>query len=469
MFIKILYFAIVFIAALVAISKGIEHSKFYNSNKISKVYTIMCIAFSVWGLLSIGATFLDVEFWVQISYLLSEFAKVVTLVASLELMCYLTGCLEDNNALLNKVSSAYLYSGAVLILIMTILGNGKLKMDGFGPYFLSPFHFYEIIKSVVYIFVLFGYFYIVTYYKEKCKKQRELHAYHQFLNVLIIAFAAMIIEVSGFCVFSKYIPSLILAFAFITIFMSRIMSYMSSIQLKESDFADVLSPRNLSRSFICDEEGNIVFRNRRLDVYVENFRDKFENKSIFEVYNINSQKFVEVCSNDGPGPINVRTLYLKNESSVILAFDNRYDMFGRILATIVTVYPEDEFIVSHADETFEEDRRSYVYGNNTIAEIVEAEENEKFEINASDRRELQIDSLIELMTNAHRLYYANERRQFEYNLKGIRKTSSMLSFSALDELTNRIEDACLFDDWGSIESMMNEMDRQLETIKAVRG
>lgn len=455
MAIKLIYHSIIFIFALIAISRMVTYNGKESYSNVSRVYSVYCAFYAAWCIFTISAAFTKNSFGQHIFYYLSEFGKIVCYVCIFEILSRLTHYYENvSKRIVHMFTALYLYLGILLLFLDLYLGKGTLRSNIFGLYFISTNRFNEFIRSFYYILVLFGFVFLVTYYNERCKKQREIYACKLLITLVAISFGALIAEICGLVVSTTFIPSALICYAINMSFIEYLISYQRSLEFNSDDYNEYLYPNVKQSIVICDDKGNIVFENKRLSIMAENYRDNFSGRNLYEIFQISDIEKIKIVQNKGTEPVLVPAVYIKMDIPVYLSFVNTYDRYGFVFSMIVTVLNKDS--VSDDDKEklrVEEHSTSHV---------------ERIDIAPENLREMQIDDLIEMISLCNKLYDENKQDLFIFNLRGVKKMAKILRFSAIDELASRMENACLFGDWQIIDNLLIEMDRQVETLKALK-
>lgn len=459
MTLKVLYYGFISIIALFTLSKYLGNKDDTSINKARQKYGLLCLCYFCCCMFNVSIGFSNSDFWIHVFYYCSIFTKVLSFTLLIEVIAELTGYSKESGLTVAKMSSFYLLFGNINLVISLIMGQGKLGFSPYGIYSLSRFHILEIFLTIYYILILFGLFYILYLYSENCKKQREVYSFKLILGSVFVIFVSMVIEICGFCVISVFIPSVLVAYGLVIIFLDYVISYNRSIEYNKNDYIKELSPTNNKSVFIMDDELNIIMRNKHLDVMIENFRDSFENKHLLDIFEIDDADKKLLKTYLGNEPLIIKATYKKIEEDGVLVVDNIYDKFVQHFAYVVTTYSNENYIKE--------------FGELPHTDAVEIEnENapedyklEAFDIDDNSHRALLVDGLIGMLENANRLYQNNEKIMFEFNLKGIKKCASKLADGSIVELCERIESTLKYCDLEAIDFLMLELVRQTELLK----
>lgn len=446
-----------------SLSKGATFANSKAGKREIRAYSLYCFFFAGWCFLSVGASFTTSDFWMHVLFYLSEFFKFLTFSAIFEIIGFLTKYKDKSRFTINRISTAYLYGGLVILFIYLVVGKTELRKGYHGVFFTTNAHIIELSIVLYYLAILFGMFYLILAFHEECILQREKYAFGSYVGIIIVMFFGMILELCGFFLLGDFIPSVLIACALLLFMINYSIDYKNSIEYNEIDYEEELSPTNPRAICICDDDGKILYLNKRLIVMSENNRDDIKGKNLFDVFSITNEDKRRALSYKGKDSLDVKATYVKAEEDVVLGFVHKSDRFGNIFSMIVSVTPMDEYI----EENDSDSNEILIKEAEIVAEVSEPEEDTDFEVTPDDIKAIQIENLISIMKNAEKLYRDNKREIFEYNLNAIKKSASLLGFPSVEELAERMSDACLFNDWESIEPMLIEIDRQCETIKAI--
>lgn len=461
MIIQVINFVFISIISLFIISKGLNSFNSGDDEIIGKLYASLCLFFSLWCFLYISATFSISDFWKHIFYYFSEFLKILSFVSFFENIACLTGYFEKRQQKVYKISTFYLYYGITVLFFDLIFGHKHLIASNVGVYPITKYHIVELLRASFYIVFLFGLFYLVINYREKYKKPRERFASNLLSCIVFVSFISLIIEICGYCFLSKFYPSVIISFSLIVLFLDFCVRYFRSIEYNRNDYAEALAHNNKVSIFICDDEYRIIMENRRLEVMSEKYRDSFSNRSIFDVFKFSDSDIEKYKNYKDKEPLVISGVYQKMDIRVVFIINNKYDRFGFIFSSLVQVYLLDDYEREFGklkDEEIE----------NNEEEIIENTDESDLVINNDVVKELQLNSLIEMIENGNKLYNDKSTDLFKYNLLGIKKCATKLGYLSLVNLCNSIDDTLSYSGFEGIESLMIELDRQCETLKIMK-
>lgn len=474
---KVLYFSVISLVALFSVSRAIRIYEGQKKDRMGKLYFMLCLLFALWCVLIIGANFSMSDFRIHTLYYVSEIVKMLTFITFYECIACITGYFEDNKNNVYRISSFYLYFSAAILFAELIIARDSVVQSNIGVYAVSKYHIWELLNAIYYISILFGLFYLVITYNESHKKKREQFAGYLFFGSCIFAFIAMIVEICGLCLASIYIPTVLIAFSVIVISFDYCIWYMRSIEYNADDYEEELSNKNNDNIMILNDEKNIIFRNKRLDIMLENARDSFDNKNIYDVFSFSNEEKNKLEKHKGIDSYIVRAEYIKNETPLVLLVKNKYDRYGIVFSSVVTVYGKEDYEAIYGKLPDNEKHNNIIADgrldtdSNDVSNDASNDSNNNASIPAiSDIiRDLQNDELIELIELLRRYYAEKNQILFELTLPGVEKCSDRIGSNSIKDLCERIRESIRLSGFDGIDSLMIELDRQNETIKAMRA
>jgi len=452
MFIKIGYFSLLFIFSLVSISRENVYQMKVGERIRSKEYSLLTWVYFLWCVLVIigGSVSSGSDIVKHIFFYLSDFARMGSFVLMIEVCGYLTDFKKDNEKFLIFVTELFLYIGMFIELYSLIVLDANVSEGRFGIYFYIESKLLILIHTAYDFAILFMMYLLIIRYYEKCKKDREIYAFKLYIFVATIMMIGFLVENIIAMVSCIYIPTVSIASGITIIAMERCLIYKRSIQYLPEDYAEVLAPTYEKPVVITNDEGRILFSNKRAQVFAEGFRDIFNGRDICGVFSLDECDRDKLYSREKT-KAKFTCKYKKNNVPVTLYCNNVLDRYKKVFVSIITITTADA-------ETIDTE--------NVLASVTPSAE--KFKASISDVDEIKINELIRMISHGLKLYENNQWDVFFMNLRGIQKSSNKLGYSALYELTKRIQAEEKNGNADSISSMVIEMDRQGESIKALR-
>lgn len=451
MIIKFLFFSILFILCITSFSRGSSYIANVKENARSRAYIILTCAYSVWGILVIVSSSLELEWNVlkQLIFYVSEFARIISFAMMIEVFAYLTDFDKEKPKKMYFVSDTVLYIGCFLMLVNLIATKGLLTEDAFGLHFYTESSVLVLVHVILDIAILFGMFLFVIRYYEKCKKPREIYAFKLYLLSISCIFLGFVIENTIIIVNKTYFPAVIIASGILVILFQIDLKYHRSIQYFADDYSDVLAPTYEGSVVITNDVGIILYTNKRAQVFAEGYRDTFEGRDICGLFSL-EQSDRDRLYNKGNTNVVFKCNYKKNDTPVTLTCENALDRYKNVFASIIRI----KSAVGEA----EPDEANKV---NTISDS----SGEVYKVSNEDARRLRYNELLNSIERGIALFNEGKEELFFMNLKGIGMLAKATGYPALQELTNRIQEEAKISEFSSLSSMIIELDRQYESIK----
>lgn len=447
--------SILFIFAMVSISQGNSLRLDKKNAGESKEFIGLTFAYSFWCILAIISATVSLEHIVlkYSFYYLAEFSKIVTFVMTIEVMAYLTGYIKERKRTLYIIVVAFMYIGVGLELINLIFGGAKLSQNVHGLS-INNEHQILILFHMIYDFgILFVLLLLAVRYYEKCRKEREFYAFRLYIWSVAVMLVGFLLENLSYILLHAYNPSVIFCMIFAIIIFRFSLIYKRGIEYVRDDYSEVLAPTCEESIVVVNDEGLVIYSNKRAQVMAESYRDVFEGRDVCALFSIKDEdrKRLFLSSNN---TVHIKGTYKKAEIPVVLTCENRFDRYKNVFASVITIN----------SDTAEADTKNSG-GMKYPAQYAPLESSD---IEHDDIVNLRLDELISMIEKAIAFFDAKDKTQFLLILKGIKKGAEKEGFSALFELSKRIENELEYSDLLPVESMVIEMDRQKESIKALR-
>lgn len=444
-----------FIVALIAVSRGYIYATQEGNDSKLRPYIMLCWAFALWCILSIVSAEIGEAsiFLRNIFYYLEEFSRIITFVSAIMVLAVLTEYEVDKKKSTEIIIIFFLYGGVFVELINLIVSRGQLLQNVHGVYFNSEIKPLVILHILYDFIVLFVMFLMVVRYYEKCSKPREKFLYRLCLSSVIVLFGGFAIENVMYLLGIGFCSSVILCFAVHIVIDRFALNYKRSIEYNREDYSDVLVPTYEKSVIITNDEGVIIYANKRAQVFAESYRDIFEGRDVCGVFSISDEQRNSIYDSQ-QNLISVRCDYRKVNMPVILSCENKFDRYKNVFATIFSITRESNEI--HDDVKKDSSMGAFLSPG------------EKLSISHSDITDIRNDVLIESIEQCLLLYEKKERELFFMTLKAVEKGAAILGYSALENLTKRIKGEEAASGIDSIAGLIIEMDRQCESIKVLR-
>ncbi len=448
-----IYLAVLAVIALIICSAGYSFYVTYDNNTIARKFFVIAVAYVVCVVITLTTEFVPDGMLKQSLFYFAYFTKYMVLVTMLEIFGYLTGFFDANRHYVILTTTLFTNVGVGIFIINLFLGGTKLVKNDFGIFFDYNNVFYIVTNAVYFTLYIICIMYYLIRFKEKCVKPNDIFLYKNYLIIAYIIGIAMFIEISIGAIFKSYVPVILIAESICIVGIKHIISIRRTLLYIESDYEEFLKPSGSAVRFVCDADGVIIYQNKRAFIAGITHGDKFVGRKLNNVFMLSDENeaftdesVTDVCECDA--------IYNENEHYNI-QFEHHLDRFGRIFATLVSVYKcVDENAVELTD-------------NITVDENAQAKAKNFIYVLPDELKEIRTKEYIKMADKFSTFYQGQEKELFYYNLKGAAKLATGLVLTSAEELIGRIESEYLFGSYESIEQLLTEFNRYTATLKAL--
>lgn len=332
---NILIYSILFIEILLAIYIAINfQDKVKDSFAVSR-QTIISLAFSVEGFSYIGMLFCSSEVLRYFLYTISWYAGIVLLANFVTMAAY---SINYNSDTVKYSISIIYYLGLIIYFVDTYIGKGKLLLGPVGIVYPTFTMIQIILHTLLCAVFIASLAMIYSNYSIKQSIKRE-----QYLLLLWgVTFSFIIVgglfEFVELLFYRVNIPFVLLICIGTILLMPKLMIYHRSITFVEEDYDDYLKSDNANIVFVCDDEYNIRFMNKRAVIAGQVIKENFRGRNISDIYLIAPEIENSLYDNIYTDVLRIPAVYSPLDRNITLEIRPYYDKFKEIFASVVTVY-----------------------------------------------------------------------------------------------------------------------------------
>jgi len=327
--------SILFVAALLALSFGIDFREKSKDKEAASKYIMFCLAYAV-NCIAYILTILSQNTTVEyVCYSVAWFAWIVFLADSVLLAAYSVDC---SKKAVSVSVTFILYWGMGLYFIDTLIGKGELYCSKWAVYYRPTAFFHIFLHSVIYIVYIAVLIAICVYFIFHCNKKRDffqlfLFAVTFFPFVIGILLEMLVLIFEGtFLPFSQF-------FGLCTVWvLRRLLRYHRSMELSRDDYKEWLSADRTDVVLICDDTQKVIFVNKRAEITAQMLRENYVGRKLADIFLLSSDAEAELKNPENKGTFWINAIYPPADRKVSFVVRRVLDRYDEIFAGIVTVY-----------------------------------------------------------------------------------------------------------------------------------
>ena len=270
-----------------------------------------------------------------------------------ELVLNAENVIEVPGNVISKFVTFITYSSTAIYFLDTVMNRGKLKLSLYGVYSPPLYPLHRFVYFIIYALYIVLFLTFIIFKVTSLVKKRE--KFELLLLGFSFGFCAVgfLMELFVFIyVENTYIPSIIFNFISL-VFMFHLIAYHRSIMLCRADYENELMPNKKDVIFILDDELKVAFINKRAEVMSIIVQDSYIGKSIDEIFEFTPENYEEILNPEERAPFGSSAEYRHLNKHVNIVFDHRYDRYGDIFSSCVTLYNmEPKEMLPDTDEEF---------------------------------------------------------------------------------------------------------------------
>lgn len=352
--------SVLFVAALISISQGVNFREKSRDAIASSRYMILCHAYLITCVAYILMFLCTNPILKYVCYSVMWFAWIMFLASVVILAAYAVNC---SGKLVSLAVSFLYYWGMGLYFVNTMTGSGALHQSGIGFFYLpiQPLQrFLHIILYLVYISTLIS---IGVYYVSGCKRKREYFLFTLFLGAFLPAVLSTLFEMMFLLFDFAFFPFQQILGIIIILALRKLLYYHRSVELCQEDYKEWLSVDRTDVVLICDDALQVVFVNKRAEIIAHTMREEYVGRKLMDIFLLSKEAETELKNPSNKGTFGVGGVYAQADRKVDFVVRRVLDRYDEIFASIVTVFnmedtEEENPELPKVEEKFEDDSNS---------------------------------------------------------------------------------------------------------------
>lgn len=457
-YLSMAYYSIIFVFSLLIISRIIKMNSELQGDRedVKHTFLILSIEFIGWSLCTVLVGISRSAVLDKVFLLIIEFLRITAFVSATELCADITDRVLSKERSIYSISAEFLYIGVGVLAFRVACDRAATKVGLFGDSFVVDINLSYILYVLFYVSVIFflGAYTYMHYYENTNKRQHYISK--QCAIIVGVLSASLIIESLCYVWYETFVPSVYVGMLISSFLFRNLIIYKRSIEYNEADYQRILAPSHQKPSFVCDDDGRIIFENTRAFVMRQTYKDEYLGRALTDIFTITDYDKERLKEPRNTQLFSVYCKYPKETREMLLTVKHNLDKFGDIFSTEVEVeyanVQDSEVVPVMASKDSSE---------KAVKKVLD------IDISVGAINDIRTKELLKQLERQKKYYDEGNRQLFEINIIGIEKASSILGLSTLGDLCGRIQTELLYGEWEGLNPLMIDLDRQYETLKFI--
>lgn len=233
--------------------------------------------------------------------------------------------------------SFVLYLSSFIYFANTLISGGEIMKGTYGVYYVPLLPLFKPIYYIMYMLYFVVFMMQIMYKYTSITKKREKPEFICICLALLFVLLDQGIDIIAMSFGGNvHFPHSLFELLALCFVYRMIVHHRSSV-IAYDDFADELSSERCEIAFVLNDDFKIEFCSKRAEIVAEISDDEFLDKELGDVFDIDEQTKQEIMDTHKESPFDIESIYKKLSTNVTLTIRNRMDMYGEVLASLVSV------------------------------------------------------------------------------------------------------------------------------------
>lgn len=277
--------------------------------------------------------------WSYVFYCFNKFLNVVIMIEIVQLT---HDMIKIDESFLPKFFSAISYGAYIILLVDIIRQGGELQKGVFGVYFYPEMPWHRALYFIYYIVYIIVLASLVMLRGVVCVKKSDKEDLLLLISVYSLSAVGFVSEPFLINFKVEYVPLTIIFNLMALIHMRYLLKYHEEISIRPDKFKNELDPGRTDIVFVLDDKMNIIYQNKRAEVFAAITNTDFRGRALTDVFAFSDTAFAQIGEEPDAIPFGVVGQYAPLNRQVNLVIQHKISNFKEILATVVFVYNIEE-------------------------------------------------------------------------------------------------------------------------------